>query len=40
MRLVGEDGIVTVNKVNIKKKDDETDHGIAIDKGWRILTFV
>lgn len=26
MRLVGDDGIVTVSKVNINKKDDETDH--------------
>ena len=40
MRLVGEDGIVTVNKVNIKKKDEETDHGVAIDKGCMILTVV
>ena len=38
MRLVGEDGIVTVSKVNINKKDEETDNNsIATEKGWRGL---
>ena len=33
MRLVGEDGIFTVSKANVNKKDDETDHSIAIERG-------
>ena len=33
MRLVGEDGIVTVSKANVNKKDDETEHGIATERG-------
>ena len=38
MRLVGEDGIVTVSKANINKKDEETDNNsIATEKGWRGL---
>ena len=38
MRLVGDDGIVTVSRVNINKKDDETDHNsIATKKGWASL---
>jgi len=32
MRLVGENGIVTVSTANINKKDDETEHGIAIER--------
>lgn len=40
MRLVGENGIVTVSTANINKKDDETEHGIAIERGWRILKVV
>ena len=33
MRLVGEDGIVTVSKANVNKKDDETEHSIATERG-------
>ena len=40
MRLVGEDGIVTVDTANINQKDEETDNNsIATEKGWRKLIF-
>ena len=41
MRLVADDGIVTVSQVKINNKDEETDHQtIATEKGWRSLRVI
>ena len=42
MRLVADDGIVTVSQVKINNKDEETDHHqtIATEKGWRSLRVI